>query len=526
MYVEYKAKRAIDFIQSLTHTKAEWAYKPFKLLDWQIELVSEIFGNVDKDGYRIYRECYVEIPKKNGKAELGAAIALYLLTFDDPLEIGAEIYSAAGDRKQAAIVFNVAADMVRQCDVLDSHCNIIDSQKRIVFYATNSFDEVLSSEVKTKHSFNTHGVIFDELHIQPNRLLWDVLTAGSGIVRRQPLVFTMTTAGFDKKSICWEMHDYAFKVKKKIIKDTHFLPVLYCLDEKADWQDEKNWYKVNPSLGTEKEVKAGTKIIDIKRFREDYDKAKLKPAAITNWRRLMLNQWTSQETEWLPFEAWKKCGGKGKKVDSEKLGKQKCYAGIDLSSTNDISAVVLVFEVEKDYKVLPFFFIPKDNIEKRVKEHRVPYDVWVSEGYIFATPGHVIDYTFIEDKIYELAKEYEILEIAIDPYNSLQLNQRITASGLKTVEVRQGMKSLSPPTKECETLILSGRLHHGNNPVLTWMFSNVMIVSDLNDNRRVDKDKSREKIDGIQALIMAISRAALHEDETSSIYDTSELLVF
>jgi len=520
MYVEEYAIQAINFIQCLKHTKGRWAGKPFILLKWQRVLIKKLFGTVDEDGNRIYRKCYAEIPKKNGKSELAAAIALYLLTLDG--EIGAEIYSAAADKKQAGIVFQVAAEMVRQSEYLSKICRIIDSQKRIVYYKTNSFYEVLSSDVKTKHGFNAHGVIFDELHAQPNRDLWDVLTEGSGIAREQPLIFVITTAGFDRKSICWEIHQYAEKVISGAIKDKHFLAMLYGLDVKENYQDEKNWHKANPSLGTKEEIKAGTKILDIERFRDDFNEAKNKPAAVNNWRRLRLNQWTTQETEWLPFEAWKRCGGT---VNSKELLGYKCYAGLDLSSSDDITAFVLVFNIDEVHKVLPFFFIPKENIEKRVRKDNVPYDLWIQQGYIFATEGNVIDYNFIEEKIYEIAKLYDIEEIAIDPYNALMLNQKLSESGLRTVEIRQGMKSLSPPTKECERWILSRTLNHGDNPVLTWMFSNVMIISDLNDNRRVDKEKSKEKIDGIQALIMAISRAALYTDSTKSVYDTRDILV-
>ena len=248
MYVDIYAQQAIDFIQCLTHVSGRWAGKPFILLKWQRVLIKKLFGNVDENGKRIYRKCYAEIPKKDGKSELAAATALYLLTLDD--EQGAEVYSAACDKRQATIVFRIAAQMVRKSEHLSSILKIIDSQKRIVYYETNSFYEVLSSDVKTKHGFNTHGCIFDELHAQPNRELWDVLTDGSGIAREQPLIFVITTAGWDRNSICWEIHNYALQVIKGIIKDKHFLAMIYSLDEKADWQDEANWFRVNPSLGT------------------------------------------------------------------------------------------------------------------------------------------------------------------------------------------------------------------------------------------------------------------------------------
>jgi phage terminase large subunit-like protein len=515
-----KAREVKDFIQSLTHTKGRWAGKPFHLLDWQDKLIDDLFGTLDKNGFRQYRECFTFIGKKNGKSELGAAIALYMLAGDG--EFGAEIYSAASDRNQARIVFDVAAQMVRQSEGLSKRLKIIDSVKRIVYYQTNSFYEVLSSDVKTKHGLNPHAVIFDELHAQPNRELWDVLTEGSMEARQQPLLFVMTTAGFDKESVCYEVYEYAKKVRDGVVEDKHYLPVIYEIGEEDNWEDEANWYKANPSLGTKKEIEAGTKILDIVKFREAHQKAKEIPAKINNFKRLRLNIWTSQETLWLPSEAWTACAGY---VNPNELVGLPCYAGMDLSSTGDITAFVLVFEVDDIYKVLPFFFIPQDNMMERSRRDRVFYDVWVKKGFIFATEGNVIDYQFIFDKICTLAKTYEIKEIAIDPYNALMLNQKLADEGFDTLEIRQGMKSLSPPTKELETLILGKRIHHGNNPVLRWMFENVMIITDENDNRRPDKKKSREKIDGIVALIMAISRAMVHKDDTRSVYDDRNILV-
>ncbi|MGD9276348.1 MAG: terminase large subunit [Candidatus Pacearchaeota archaeon] len=509
MYDAKRAQHAIKFIQSLKHTKGKWAGKPFVLLKWQRVLIKKLFGTINEKGNRIYRKCYVEIPKKNGKSELGAAIALYLLFADS--EMGAEIYSAAADREQASIVFNIAAQMVRMTPALLKRCNIIDSRKRIVIYATGSFYQVLSADVKTKHGFNTHGIIFDELHAQPNRDLWDVLTEGAGDAREQPLIFAITTAGYDKNSICYEVRDYALKVSKHIIKDRHFLSMIYSLDEKANWQDEKNWRKVNPSLD---------RILDIDRIRQAYNEAKEMPAKINLFRRLRLCQWTSQETKWMPIEKWDASKGG---INPEELKGKICYGGLDLSSTVDISAFVLVFPIEGNYKVLTNFFIPADNIEQRVRKDKVPYDLWVQQGYIITTPGNVIDYKFIEDTIDRLATDYEIEEIAYDPWNATMLTQRIAEKGMTMVEVRQGFASMSAPTKQLEALILQKKIHHGDNPVLRWMFDNIMLRNDANENIKPDKEKSKEKIDGIIALILAVSRAMVNED-SHSVYETRGII--
>ena len=510
MYNAQKAQHAIDFIQNLTHTKGKFAGEPFILLKWQRVLIKKLFGTVDEKGRRLYRKCYVEIPKKQGKTELGAAIALYLLFADN--EPGAEIYSAAVDREQASLVYNVAAQMVRQNKALAKRCKIIDSRKRIVYYKTGSFYQVLSADVKSKHGFNTHGVIFDELHAQPNRDLWDVLTEGAGDAREQPLVFVITTAGYDRNSICWELHDYALKIKNKIITDRHFLPMVYSLDENADWENEKNWFKVNPSLNH---------TVPIERVREAYKEAKQMPAKINLFKRLRLNQWTSQDVKWMDIIKWDESDGK---VEADELKSKVCYAGLDLSSTTDISAFILLFYVDDFYKVLPVFFVPADNIAERVKKDKVPYADWVAKGFIKATPGNVIDYTFIEDTIYQYARQFEIKEIAYDPWNATMLTQRLAESGLTMVEVHQGFASMSAPTKQLEALILQKKIHHGGNPVLRWMFDNITVKQDASGNLKPDKEKSTERIDGMVALIMAISRAMVNID-TESVYNNRGIII-
>lgn len=552
MYNAEKAQQAIDFIQALKHTKGRWAGKPFILLKWQRVLIKKLFGTVDEFGFRVYRKCYVEMPKKDGKSELGAGVALDLLTFDD--EYGAEVYSAAGDRKQAAIVFNVAAEMVRKDDVLSDVCKNIDSQKRIVYYETNSFYEVLSSDVETKHGFNTHGVIFDELHGQPNRKLWDVLTDGSGVAREQPLVFAITTAGFDRNSICWEIHNYALKVKKGIIKDPHFLAMIYSLDEKADWEDEDNWKKVNPSLGTKEEVRDSLKILDIEklkdgeekeklkaeidnyrrrrldlkildieRFRDDFNEARQKPAAINNWRRLRLNQWTSQETRWLPIEKWDACPDK---IDIESLKGKICYGGLDLSATTDLTSFNLSFPIGDEVITLSFNFIPKEKMLEKIKVDQVDYDIWEQQGWITATKGNVVDYNVVQAKIEECLELYQVQSIAYDRWNATKLVQDLISGGYdKMIPLGQGYQSLNNPTKYLETLILDKKLNHGGNPVLRWAFDNCMMTMDAAGNIKPDKGKAKQRIDPIVALIESID-GVMKNIDTTSIYETEGVKAF
>lgn len=504
MYDENKADRAVDFIRLLKHTKGRWAGRPFNILPWQEhEIIRPLFGNVDDNGNRVYRKCYVEIPKKNGKSELGAAIALYLLIADN--EYGAEIYSAACDRDQASIVFNIAASMVDQEPFLGKRLKVLHSTKRILYSETNSLYRVLSADAYTKHGYNVHGVIFDELHAQPNRELWDVLTEGAGDARLQPLIFAITTAGYDRNSICWEVHEYARKVKERIIDDPHFLPVIYSLPEAENWASEKSWRKVNPSLG---------EIIDVEKLRDAYREAENVPAKQNIFRRLRLNQWTRQETRFMPMQFWDRCG---KRINIKALKGQPCYCGLDLASSIDVAAFSKVFPRDNGmFEVLMRFWIPEENMRERSLRDKVPYDVWVKEGLIRATPGNVIDYGAIEQDIKSDAENYELKEIAFDRWGAVQISQNLQAEGLTVVPFGQGYKDMSPPTKELLKFVMSGKIRHGGNPVLRWMADNVMVATDPAGNMKPDKSKSTERIDGVVAMIMGIDRAIRHEEKISA----------
>lgn len=504
MFDKTLAERAIAwFPKYLRHTKGKWKGVPFELLPWQREVIGKLFGTVKKDGTRQYRTVYVEIPKKQGKSELVAGVALMLLFADH--EPGAEIYSAAGDRDQASIVFNVAADMVRQNPALGKRCKILETTKRIVHNNGNIY-RVLSSDVHTKHGFNAHGVLFDELHAQPNRELWDVLTQGSGAARTQPVVFAITTAGYDRHSICWELHEYARKVRDGVVKDPAFLPVLYYAEETEDWTSPEVWAKANPSLGI---------TTTVEEMQQSCDQARENPAQENNFRRLRLNQWTKQESRYIPMEAWRRCAGP---VDEAELERLPCWGGLDLASSIDIAAFELVFPVGGEIRVLSRFWVPEENLEKRAKRDRVPYDVWVKQGYITATPGNVIDYAFIEAEIVALSKRFEIREIAFDRWGATQMSQNLTAAGFVMVQFGQGYQSMSAPTKELLKLILAGKFRHGDNPVLGWMADNVVVTTDPAENVKPDKAKSTERIDGIVAAIMALDRAS-RSVQQRSVYE-------
>ena len=514
-YDKDAADYAVGFIECLCHTKGTWSGKPFELIDWQEQIIRDIFGTLKSNGYRQFNTAYVEIPKKMGKSELAAAVALLLCCGDN--EERAEVYGCAADRQQASIVFEVAADMVRMCPALAKRIKLLTSQKRIIYKPTGSFYQVLSAEAYSKHGFNIHGVVFDELHTQPNRKLFDVMTKGSGDARMQPLYFLITTAGTDTHSICYETHQKAKDILEGRKIDPTFYPVIYGAEESDDWTDLEVWKKVNPSLGI---------TVGIDKVKAACESAKQNPAEENSFRQLRLNQWVKQTVRWMPMDKWNACSFK---VDEKSLEGRACYGGLDLSSTTDITAFVLVFPPEDEYDkyhILPYFWLPEDNLTLRVNRDHVPYDVWQRQGYLKTTEGNVVHYGFIEKFIEELGKKYNIREIAFDRWGAVQMVQNLEGMGFTVVPFGQGFKDMSPPTKELMKLTLEQKIAHGGHPVLSWMMDNIYVRTDPAGNIKPDKEKSTEKIDGAVALIMALDRAIRNQGKDfNSVYNERGLLI-
>lgn len=515
-YDKSAADYAVAFIQELCHTKGTWAGKKFQLLDWQEQIIRDIFGTVKQNGYRQFNTAYIEIPKKNGKSELAAAVALLLLCGDG--EQRAEIYGCAADRNQAKIVYDVAADMVRFCPALEKRVKILESAKKLIYLPTNSTYQVLSADVANKHGFNTHGVIFDELHTQPNRKLYDVMVQGSGDARMQPLYFLITTAGNNTESICYEVHQKALDIMSVRKIDPTFYPVIYGAGTDEDWTDPKVWKKANPSLG---------ETIGLDKVQAACDSAKQNPGEENSFRQLRLNQWVKQSVRWMPMDKWDACAFP---VNPEELEGRVCYGGLDLSSTTDLTSFCLVFPPEDEYEpyyILPYFWLPEDTLPLRVNRDHVPYDLWERQGFIQTTEGNVVHYGFIEKFIEKLGEVYNIREIAFDRWGAVQMVQNLEGMGFTVVPMGQGFASMSPPTKELMKLTLEKKLAHGGHPVLRWNMDNIFIRTDPAGNIKADKAKSTEKIDGSIACIMALDRAIRCGNDTGeSIYDTRGLLVF
>jgi len=452
-----RADEAVKFINLLQHTKGKWSGQPFALERWQEKIVRDIFGTVTHQGKRQYRTVYVEIPRKNGKTTWAAAMADYMLFMESQHDPEAEIYSAAADRDQASLVFNQAASMIRKSPALLKQCNIIDSQKRIVFYKTGSFYRAIAADAPSAHGYNASCVIVDELHTQPNRELVDTLITSQG-AREEPLTIFLTTAGYDQNSICWEYHDYAGQIEKGVIEDDTFYGVIYAADEKDDWEKLATWKKANPNFGVS---------VNEEFLKQEARRAKQVPAYQNTFKRLYLDIWTAQEERWLDLAAW---DASASLVVPERLKGRQCYAGLDLSSTTDITALVLVFPGDDGYyDVVPYFWLPKEDLADRVKRDKVRYDIWAKQGLVELTEGNVIDYGAIVEKLKDLWKVYDIKEIAYDRWGASKLIQDLQAQGFTVVPFGQGFASMTAPTKELLNLVLAQTLRHGGNPVLRWM---------------------------------------------------------
>ena len=529
---EAAAARAVDFFPSfLQHLKGEFAQQPFHLLDWQRELlIRPLFGwKRTADGLRRFRRVFLEIAKKNGKSGMCSGLGLYLLHCDR--EPGAEIVAAAADREQAGIVFNEARDMNESSPALAGRSETF--RRAIVVPATRSSFKVVSSDVKGRHGPNIHALLFDEFHAQPNRELYDTLAKGVA-ARRQPIVVLITTAGDDQDSVCYEEYDYAKRVTAGVIEDETYLPVIFEAKEEDDWRQPATWAKANPSID-----------VTVKR---DYLEAECRAAVAeprkqNAFKRLHLNVWTRQSEVWIPIEWWNACPA----LVPAALAGLPVAAGLDLSSTTDLTAFVLIFRlpptqadapkvevaeidaagapvkkvlsINYDLAVVPYLWMPEDRLRERSKEDGIDYGVWVRAGHLRTTPGSVVDYDFIFRAITdEIAPRFKVKQIGYDPWNALQFALQLEKAGFEAVEVRQGSRTLSAPCKVLHALTKAGRVHHDGNKAMAWCVANAAVKEDENENIRPVKTNPKKRIDGVVAAVTALSRLMVLPDRPASPY--------
>lgn len=516
MFDAERAGYVIDFVQCLKQVDGRWYGRPIKLMDWQREAIAEFYGNVKEDGNRQYQYLYLEIPKKNGKSGLAAALGLYHLFADG--ENSGEIYICAADKENAGIVFKAALAMLEQSPTLKKLATVRESTKEIEYKAAKSKMKVMSSEAYSKHGYKPSCVIFDELHAQPNRELWDVMTFGAGDAREQPVWIVLTTAGKDPDhtSIGWEIHEKARQIRDYRQGRTEgnydnplWLPYIYGMPDdpeeaaQIDIYDEATWYRCNPSLGH---------TIKIETIRNQAEDAKRSDAAERLFRWLRLNQWISTKAEsWVPLTIYDKTEWDIPRGELEGL---YCYPGIDLSSTTDLTAVTLVFPPQAGldrWHTLFEAWIPREKMEERERYDHVPFREWMERGYIHATPGDCVDYDCVEARIIELSKRYKFVLAGTDPWNSRMLTQHLAKEGIEIIEIAQTMAGMSPAMKELERLMRLGQLTHEKNPCARWCFGNVKCAVDGNENMKPMKNRSNGRIDLTVAWITAMATAMLKE---------------
>ena len=496
------ADDAIDFLQELKQSKGRWYGERLELAPWQILNLRELFGRRDPaTGLRQYRTAFIFTPKKAGKSTLAAGLVLKL-TFADQ-EPGAECYGAAFDKDQASIVYELACSMVEQHEGLLELAKIRRHKSIIEVPSSRSSYAALAHDSKGSHGYNISGLVIDEFHTWSDGELYRTLQKGTAS-RDQPLTIVITTAGvYDPESPCWKMYDYAVKVRDGIIEDPTFLPVIFETpkdehgEELLEWDDPAAWAIAQPGLGT---------TVPIAFYEEQARTARNMPSEVLSFRQLLLNQWPEQLKGWLDMRKWKECGALD--FREEDFHGMRAWLGLDLASTSDLTAATLVIPLEDDtIAVVCRVFCPADTIKRRSSEDNVQYDRWANEGWITKTPGNATDYGFVREEVRRLATKFDIQEINADPWNALQLSTELATDGFRVVKIPQTVAHISHPAKELERRVARVQLRHGNNPVLTWCASNATVRADASGNIKPDKNRSKEKIDPITALVNGLARA-------------------
>jgi phage terminase large subunit-like protein len=500
-----EAGRAVAFINSLTHAKGPDAGKPFALRPWQESIVRRIFGTLDPAGYRQIRTAFVFIATRNGKTELAAAIALYMLLGDQ--EAGAEVFSVAVDVDQASLVFNVARSMIRNDPELASLLEVIPSRRRILHHASNSAWRVIASDAPSALGVNASAIVMDELAAWPQRDIYDAMASRTGS-RRAPLTTIITTAGQDEHGVGKEVYDYAAKIRDGLVTDPSFLPIIFEPLAEADAFSEATWRMANPALGDYR---------SLDEFRIAARHAQEIPGRLASFEMLYLNRWqTGAATPWLSMPDWD--AGQAP-IDRASLRGRACVLGVDLSTVSDLTCIAALFrDPDGGLTVLVEAFCPEIGIRERSRRDKVPYDVWVRQGYLTPTSGNAVDYDVVESRIHSLIEEFAVASVGVDPWNATATTSRLQAAGCPAIPVRQGFPTLSPACKELERLTLERRIRHGAHPLLRWCASNTCVDSDAAGNLKPNKLKSTEKIDAISALLTGLSQL-LVLTQAGSVYE-------
>jgi phage terminase large subunit-like protein len=492
IYYDYEAaQRVIDFFGYLRHLKGPLANTPLYLAPWQIFIIAQLYGWKAKDGRRLFRTAYIEVPRKSGKSTFCSGLALYHEIADG--EEGAEVYSAATTKDQARIVFGDAQAMARKSPHLSRHLKVY--QNSIVHLDTGSVFKPLSSDANTLEGLNPSASVIDELHVHKTPEVWDVMNVAAG-ARAQPLLFGITTAGTNMYGVCYEQRDYVKKIMGGHVVDYTYFGCIWTIDEGDDWRDPTVWQKANPGYG-------------ISVYPDDLERlckqAQESSTGEVNFRTKRLNEWMNSSAAWIKASDFEACM-ELPKPPLDYWKNKKGYIGLDLAQVSDIAAMVALFE--EDGKVYPYgrYYLPEDTVYNATGQLGLLYRQWVRDGWIITTPGNVTDLAFIENDIRDLCDQHEILEIAHDPHGAQLLTANLLADDLPMVKQGQSLMALTDQSKEFEKAVLSKTLCPGDDPVLSWSVSNAVVYIDPNDNIKVKKENEKNKIDPVIATIMALGR--------------------
>ncbi len=503
IYDPAKGANVCTFVELLPHIKGKLAGQPIQLEPWQIFIVMTAFSWVHKDtGFRRFRRTYIEVPRGNGKSAISSAIGLYALAKDE--EGGAEVYSFATTRDQAKIVFGDAQQMARKTSGLRNHFGLEVNAHNINILKTASKFEALSSEGSTLDGLNTHFAIIDELHAHKTRSVYDVVETSIG-KRTQSMLWIITTAGSNRAGICYEVRGFVRKVLDGSAVDETQFGIIYGLDDGDDWTTEEALIKANPNWGVSVMPEV---LLPLQA------KAMSMPSAANNFRTKHLNEWVNADVSWMDMRAWDACADSSLTV--EDFEGQPCFMALDLASKTDIAAKINLYVRDGHYYAFGDYYLPRDTVDKGENSQ---YSGWESLGLLTVTDGAIIDFMVIENKILEDCKRFEVIEVPYDPFQATQLSMRLLNQGVNMVEVRPTVLNFSEPMKQLEALVLDKKFHHNGDPVLSWMVSNVVCHTDAKDNIYPRKERHENKIDGVVALIMALSRAIADNNEHGNLDD-------
>lgn len=486
-YFDKKAAlRALKFIQSLKHTKGEWAGQKFLLEPWQQFIIWNIFGWKLSNGTRRYRYVYIEVSRKNGKTALSAGIGLYMLYADG--ESRPEVYSAATAKDQAKICFLDAVEIVKKTDLK----NYLTPYKNAIEYSgKGGVFRPLSSDDGLHDGLNPNCAVIDEYHAHKDSGMFDVIKSAFG-ARKQPLMFIITTAGKNRNCACYNYRSNVIKIVQGINEDNSLFGMIYTQDTQEEWDNPMMWIKSNPNLNIS---------LSVDYLADQVKDAKNRPEAVRNVMTKNLNLWVDAEKTWILDDKWMECVGS---TDIESLKGCECWGGIDLSNVSDITAFILLFNQNDRFQILPFFWIPEEKMKEKILKENINYDMWVRDGFVKSTPGNIIDYDFVKADIINILLDYRFQSGAYDRWNSSQIILNLQDEGMELNPFGQGYASMSAPSKQLETLALSQKLEHFGNPILRWMVASTSTMSDPAGNIKPDKKNSSQKIDGVVASIMAL----------------------